>query len=147
MRQAIIEPFTCPDCGRILQLAKAKYRKRCPECSAAHQKAVYLANLETYKENAKVKATLKQQEKKPTVRRKEADTVYQLQSKQCRKCQYRCKDGGLEFCDYFTFTGMLRDRGEGPGKCGSFLPKGNEDKANRIARARLALFMSETDWR
>lgn len=52
------------------------------------------------------------------------DTDIKIQTEQCRSCAYKWdtawyKAGG-PFCDHLGITGKRRDKGEGPGKCGSY---------------------------
>lgn len=89
-----------------------------------------MANYEVYKENARIK---RQQKREAELPKKKPDTDLKEQNKQCKNCKYHYKDGFYEFCDYVSWHGELRDRGEGPGKCGSFLPK--ETKAKRKKNA------------
>lgn len=67
---------------------------------------------------------------------------------QCRFCKYRMHDtSGRQTlgCDYVSYEGKLRDRGNGVGDCRSFVPRASETKAERIARARMALCRSESN--
>lgn len=68
---------------------------------------------------------------------------------QCQFCKYRMQDLANDItlgCDHVAKTGKLRNRGSGkPGECGSFEPRVKETKAERIARARKMICISEAD--
>ncbi len=69
------------------------------------------------------------------------------QMKQCRKCHYYSKNYNtkLEYCDFVSWEGKLRDRGEGAGKCGSFKSKRELTQKERIERNRISLIRSEQE--
>lgn len=69
------------------------------------------------------------------------------QMKQCQKCHYYSKNynAKLEYCDFVSWEGKLRDRGEGAGKCGSFQPKRKLTKKEAIERNRRSLIRSEQE--
>lgn len=135
MQQAKLVTFTCPRCNRTLQLASVVNRKLCPECSYAVSKEIYLANYAKYKETERIKRQERRAAapKPPKPPISELDAYIKQQSKQCKTCKYHYKDGEYEFCDFVTWSGQLRDRGEGPGQCGSFTPKETKVKRKRNA--------------
>lgn len=69
------------------------------------------------------------------------------QMKQCRQCHYYTKEYNviLEYCDFVSWEGKLRDRGEGIGKCGSFKPRRELTQKERIERSRRSLIQSEQE--
>ena len=68
---------------------------------------------------------------------------------QCQFCKYRWQDLANDItkgCDYVSHTGKLRNRGSGKvGECGSFEPRAKETKAERIARVRKNIYISEAN--
>lgn len=127
--------FTCPKCNRTLPLVYIVNRKFCPECSAKTSRETYMAKYDFYKANARAREKERkasaQKPAKPPV--SELDANIKKQAKQCKTCKYHYKDCGYEFCDYVTWHGRLRDRGEGAGKCGSYAPKETNVKRKRDA--------------
>jgi hypothetical protein len=131
----MIKPFTCSDCGETFMLTFVPTRQRCAECAKARAKILRQANERRRAERIKMGL-------EPTPKKKvypgdaKIDQNRKIQMVQCKTCDYRCRDGSLEFCDYVSWEGELRDRGEGPGKCGSYLPKGTKTAAERKARRK-----------
>lgn len=115
----------------------AKNRKYCPECSYAASVETYMEKYEVYKENARIRRQEKREAAKstnpPKKKLSKLDAYIKEQSKQCKDCKYHYKDGEYEFCDYVTWHGRLRDKGEGPGKCGSYTPEETKVKRKRNA--------------
>ena len=89
------------------------------------------------------KAEMKEREKADA----ELNARIEKQMKQCRKCHYYTKTPNTkaEYCDFISWEGKLRDRGEGAGKCGSFKPKLKLTKKERIERNRASLIRSEQE--
>lgn len=54
------------------------------------------------------------------------DAKNREQLKQCKHCTYSCFIGGNLFCDYVSYAGHSRTKGEGPGDCRSFHEKNDE---------------------
>lgn len=67
--------------------------------------------------------------------------------KQCQYCHYCTVPRNMDFwyCDFVSWEGTVRDRGEGPGKCGSFRPKKKLTKRERVDRNRQSLIRSELE--
>lgn len=69
--------------------------------------------------------------------------------RQCQFCKYRWQDLSNDItlgCDHVARTGKLRNKGSGKvGECGSFEPRAKETKAERIARARKMICISEAN--
>ena len=126
----MIKPFYCPGCERTLELPYAKARKLCPECAAkAAKERDRLSQLERREETR----FRKQQKRIALARAKEeklfvteTDKRIREQSKQCKNCAYLFKDCDYVFCDFIYWNGHSRDRGNGPGDCRSFVPKGTK---------------------
>lgn len=127
--------FVCPDCGEIIKNDTFKNRKRCPRCAyiAEKKRICEKARLQREKNGGKKKAGRKPKEK-PKVwpmaqQQKQADAEQNAQireqRKQCKNCRFRLMSGDRRYiigCDHLFLTGKFRDKGEGPGKCGSFEP-------------------------
>lgn len=68
---------------------------------------------------------------------------------QCQFCKYRWQDLANDItlgCDHVARTGKLRNRGsDKPGECASFEPRVKETKAERVARARKNIRISEAN--
>ena len=75
----------------------------------------------------------------------ELDARTEKQLKQCLECYYCARKNGnmQQYCDFVSWEGKLRDRGEGPGKCGSFRPRKKLTKRERLDRALMAINRSE----
>lgn len=127
--------FTCPDCGETFLFQYVASRQRCPDCAKKRTRLLNKINEEKRRERAKEKAEALRA-RKVCPGDAEMDRRREIQMKQCRNCEYLCKDGLYEFCDFLSWEGRLRDRGEGDGKCGSFLPKGTKTASERKARRR-----------
>lgn len=153
----------CPDCGAVIQDDASTNRKRCPRCTYEWQKRKALENAKKQRERMreenkiKKKAGRKPKEKpqpSPAVQKqKEADAEQNArireQRKQCQSCRWRMYDAASRRtvgCDFLLKNGHMRDRGEGPGKCGSFAPLGKKDgKQERVKLARRLLSESEAN--
>ena len=131
----MIKPFYCPRCDRTLDLPYAKARKLCPECAAkAAKERDRLKQMERREETR-----FKKQQKRIALERAKAakrtvtetDRRIKEQCKQCKNCAYRFKDCDYVFCDYIFWNGHSRDRGNGPGDCRSFVPKGTKLKRTK----------------
>lgn len=117
-----------------MELVFAANRKHCPECAYAISVATYKAKYDLYRENARAKEKAKEKPPKPPKKKlSKLDTYIKEQSKQCKNCKYHYKDGDYEFCDYVSWHGQLRDKGEGAGQCRSFLPKETKIKKKKTA--------------
>lgn len=145
--------FVCPDCGAVIRDDASTNRKRCPRCAYEWQKRKALENAKKQRERMreenkiKKKAGRKPKEKpqpSPAAQKqKEADARQNArireQRRQCNSCRWRMYDAASRRtvgCDFLLKNGHMRDRGEGPGKCGSFEPfKQKESKAERVKRA------------
>lgn len=131
--------FVCPDCGEIIKNDTSSNRKRCPRCSYAAQKQRVIdfcrqRRIQMREDNKiRKKAGRKPKEKPeplPAVRlQKQAEAEQNArvreQKKQCKNCRWRMYDtpnNRVLGCEYLLRNGHMRDRGEGPGKCGSFEP-------------------------
>lgn len=81
----------------------------------------------------------------------EIDARSQKQIKlQCQFCKYQLKqlsNSRLRCigCDYISWKGHSRDKGNGVGDCRSFEPMNKETKADRTARSKRALSISEAN--
>jgi len=73
----------------------------------------------------------------------ERDKAY----KQCQHCYYCTVPRNMNFwhCDFVSWEGKLRDKGEGTGKCGSFKPKKKLTQKERVERNRQSLIRSELE--
>lgn len=150
MRKTII----CARCGREVE-ARGNQKKYCDECAkiAADERSRKHSEERRREERenaAIVMAAFAKPEKNPKLelqkaQDKELDARIAKQNKQCRKCDYCYKDGSIAFCDYISHEGHSRDRGEGPGKCGSFKPRRKWTKAERMERVRKSLLRSEAN--
>lgn len=133
----MIKPFYCPACDRTFELPYAKARKLCPECAAQAAKERTRQLQQERKEETRFKRQQKQialqkaKEEKQIVT--EQDKRIKEQSKQCEGCAYLFKDCDYVFCDYVYWNGHSRDKGDGPGDCRSFVPKGTKLKRTKDA--------------
>ena len=147
----MIKPFTCPVCNLTFELTYVPNRQRCPDCARewakirtaklhAEKGEIYKARNKA-KEQQKKEATMTPQQKMDA----EQNAKIALKMKQCRKCEYYCKEYGLEYCDFISWTGHSTDKGNGPGDCRSFRRKGTITQEERKARRQIALAQSEAD--
>ena len=159
-------PFDCPRCGRTLMLAEDKKRKFCPECNYKVQRERFLAfqkeQSAAEKEEAARRARERERAKRERKRaeleaqfglaeKRAADAAFNakidIQRKQCEKCFYYAHhDGHTRFCHYCIHTGELRDKGNGPGDCRSFLKRRRMTKSERMAFVRRRLDEVEGAW-
>lgn len=135
--------FVCPDCGAVIPNDRANRRKRCPRCSYRNAKRLVTEGQRARRQAAQDGETAR---KKPGPRprpkpeepavpsiaqqRREQDAAQaarvRAQKAQCRGCRWRMLPANFKLvvgCDYCNKTGRPRDRGEGPGRCGSFEPQ------------------------
>lgn len=150
----MIKPFTCPVCGITQDLTYVGNRKKCPDCAREWAKIrtakTHADKKDIYQERKKAKEQQKKVEKEVTLTPQqkldaEQNARMALQMKQCRKCAYHCKEYGLEYCDFISWHGHSTEKGNGPGDCRSFRPKGTIKPSDRIARRKIALARSEAD--
>lgn len=75
------------------------------------------------------------------------DARIEKQMKQCVGCKYCTHTNGTlrKYCDFVSWEGKLRDKGEGPGKCGSFKPRKELTKKEQVERVFKALKRSEAE--
>ena len=154
-----VETFTCPDCGQITEQNGSGNRKRCAAC--AYKRRRELEKLRrtgdsyVYKGKPKVKAENQPQEKAPdpvALQRKrdaelDARSAQQIEL-QCCRCEYAYRAhpaAPAQFCDFVSWRGRLRNRGDGPGDCRDFAPVGTLTREERLARRRDGIAMAETD--
>jgi hypothetical protein len=153
--------FICPDCGRET-VKTGTSQKYCKTCSKRRQreqsnKASYL-RLQQEKENNAIKKAGKQIEKRNHAaleEQKAHDAEIDARSKkqiqlQCRFCKYQLRQGTscqnrCIGCDYISWKGHSTDKGNGVGDCRSFEPLTKETKAERTARRKRAISISEAD--
>lgn len=150
----MIKPFTCPVCGVTQNLTYVGNRKKCPDCAREWAK-IRTAKLheekgEIYNARKKAKEQQKKAEKEATMTPQqkldaEQNARIALKMKQCRKCEYYCKEYGLEYCDFISWHGHSTEKGNGPGDCRSFRRKGTITPEERMARRQIALSTSEAD--
>ena len=77
----------------------------------------------------------------------EQDARREKSAKQCKRCYY-CKiahNMNFWYCDYVSWEGKLRDKGEGPGKCGSFKPRKKLTKREMVDRAERSISRCEAE--
>lgn len=146
----------CPDCGRETQYSTRK-PERCPDCAKKRRQLINNANdKELFRQHKAMKAIFRQSKEEPTGFAKERakrDAEIDARSrkqikKQCQFCQYRWYDFANEItkgCDFVSHTGKLRDRGNGPGDCRSFVPLATETQEERMARRQKALRVVEAN--
>ncbi len=151
--------ITCLRCGLKIKQNIRNSRKYCPECAEIMRmkrgRQYSQERLALEKESNAIKAAAKQTEKSPFLEehRKadvELDARSAKQREQCRKCKYQLQQGSNNKmycigCDYISWKKHSRDKGEGPGKCGSFEPLDKAARAERIERRRKALLEVEAD--
>lgn len=151
--------ITCLRCGLKIKQNIRNSRKYCPECAEIMRmkrgRQYSQERLELEKESNAIKAAAKQTEKSPFLEehRKadaELDARSAKQRQQCRKCKYQLRQGSNNQmhcigCDYISWEGHSRDKGEGPGKCGSFVPLNKAAEAERKARQRKGLAEGEAN--
>lgn len=157
----MVDTFICPECGK--EAVRARHNKMyCRECVQKREKARArersYQRLQEEKETHALKAAAYETEKYENKMLKERlanDARIDARSrkqikKQCQFCKYQLRQGGncenrCIGCDHVSHTGKLRDRGNGPGDCRSFVPLTTETKEERIARRRKAITISEAD--
>ena len=151
--------FICPECGKVAQQSTSRNRQYCPECAEKRRlergRISSRERLELEKESNAIKAAAKQTEKREFLEehRKadaELDAKSAKQRKQCVKCKYQLRQGSNNVmycigCDYISWEKHSRDKGDGPGKCGSFVPLTKETRVERIARRRRSLLEGEAN--
>ena len=143
--------FICPDCGLTMQVDKNARRKRCPDCAeAAKAKQRQESNQRNRKSMAEKKramntAAAKEQRKRDA--ELDARSAQQIEL-QCCRCEYAYRAhpaAPAQFCDFVSWRGRLRNRGDGPGDCRDFVPVGTLTREERLARRRDGIAMAETD--
>lgn len=151
--------FICPMCGKETEQGPTNNRKFCRECIVQRRmersRITSKERLEQEKESNAIKAAANQVEKSVFLEEhkkadEELDARSAKQRKQCQKCKYQLRQGanGKLYCigcDYVSWEKHSRDKGEGPGKCGSFVPLTKEAEAERRARQRRGLAESEAN--
>lgn len=77
----------------------------------------------------------------------EQNARVEKQMKQCAKCYYCAHVNGTlqKYCDFLSWEGHLRDKGEGPGKCGSFKHRKKLTKEKQVERLQKALKRGEAE--
>lgn len=156
--------FVCTDCGVVIKNNKSANRKRCPRCA-------YLAQKERQKQYSKQRLTEIREDtairkrgrgrpskEKPQVpeavkQRQEADAkldeaAAKLRRGECRTCQYALRDSARKLvlgCDYYGWTGRLRDKSGDPGMCGSYARRRPGSRKERILRCERKLEAIEAD--
>lgn len=138
--------FVCPDCGTVIENDTALNRKRCPRCAyemekkraieSARQKRIQRREERKLHPELAKKPGRKPKEKpeSPPIPRstaqKELDAEQNArmseQRRQCKSCRWRLTNSDRRCvigCDFLSKNGHMRDRGEGPGKCGSYEQK------------------------
>lgn len=151
--------FICLRCGSENEQSKHNNRKYCPECAVAMR--LERSRVSSAERNVAVKESIaiKNLQQKKEVNaladaKKAADAELDARSAkqrklQCRFCKYRLRCGTngtiTAGCDYVSWEGHSRDKGNGPGDCRSFAPESEETKAERIERRRGAMQKSEAN--
>ena len=153
--------FICPDCGRETEKGKFKNRKICPEC--AHKRKVErqrIAGEERRKQEKEIMAfrhwdsEVKKERQERTAEQLARDAEIDARSAkqiklQCRFCKYRLRSGQngkyTVGCDYISWKEHSTDKGNGVGDCRSFEPDTKETKAERTARRKRAIRISEAN--
>lgn len=158
-----METIICSRCGKEIERPKGSRRTVCREC-AKERTREYNRNttkirLQQEKESNAIKKAGREIEKRDRAAleaQKAQDAEIDARSRkqiqlQCRKCKYQLRVGSNNQlrcigCDYVSHTGKLRDRGTGKaGECGSFVPMTTETKAERMARRKKALRLTEAN--
>lgn len=157
----VMDTFICTHCGKETENTKGNRRKVCPDC-AKERTREYNRNaskirLLQEKESNAIKNAGKQTEKRETAleAKKAHDAEIDARSRkqiqlQCQFCKYQLKSGSNKKsycigCDYISWKGHSTDKGNGPGDCRSFEPLTKQTKAERIARRKRAISISEAD--
>lgn len=157
----MIKTFICPDCGKETQKTSSN-KMFCRECAKKRAKerckAASYQRLQEEKESNAIKAAAKQVEKyanaaheEQKARDAEIDARSRNQIKlQCRFCKYQLRQGSncqnrCIGCDYISWKGHSTEKGNGVGDCRSFEPLTKETKAERTARRKRAITISEAD--
>lgn len=144
-RRAVMETrdFVCPDCGAVIPNDRANRRKRCPRCSYRNAKRLVTEGQRARRQEAQEDGALRtkpgpqpkpepEETAAPSIARQRREQAaaqaarVRAQNAQCRDCRWRMLSANFKLvvgCDYCNKTGRLRDRGEGPGRCGSFEPQ------------------------
>ena len=121
-----VEPYTCPECGKTVMLARNANRQRCPECAYQHQR-----------EQAKIRKRERKHRGKSQAR-SDAEINARIRKTvvaQCRYCYYRRQtsltgQNGIAMCEHLLETGMRVEKDEN-GKCLSFVPKDGKKRRPR----------------
>jgi hypothetical protein len=137
---------------------KTRNKKFCPDCLKKRikerSKAASYQRLQEEKESNAIKAAAKLVEKYENAAyeaQKAHDAEIDARSRkqiqlQCRKCKYRLQCGNYTVgCDFISWKGHSTDKGNGPGDCRSSEPLTKETKAERTARRKRAITISEAD--
>lgn len=154
--------FICPDCGKEIDRGKGNNRQLCPDCKRQRRlergRIATLMRLAEEKENSAIVKASKQTEKRDQTALKEQmahDAEIDARSRkqiklQCQFCKYQLRQGTscknrCIGCDYISWKGHSHDKGNGVGDCRSFEPLTKETKAERTARRKRAISISEAD--
>ena len=154
------QPYTCPVCGRTLDLYFVPNRKSCPECSARLSKQRSKQRREERKAQQRAQEACRREkawEETPQHIREKTDDAglteaqrYAIQAKQCKGCIHWTNDGadGMCFCHYYLRNGVFhrRDPGNGPGDCRSFEPRRPRTQKERADYSRRRLEETEADF-
>lgn len=150
--------FICPMCGKETQQAVTGNKQFCTECSrrrnAENTKRWFQEQREKnggkYPVNSPKPKTVEQTDAQKA-HDEEIDKRSRKQIKlQCQFCKYQLKSGSNNEsecigCDYISWKGHSTDKGNGPGDCRSFEPLTKKTKAERIARRKRAITISEAN--
>lgn len=150
--------FICPLCGKEAEQAVTNNRQYCPECRRRRnlENAKRWRQAEKERNGGKLPARSKKIKSGDfTDAQKAHDAEIDKRSReqiklQCRFCKYQLRTGSNNQsacigCDHISWKGHSTDKGNGPGDCRSFEPLTKQTKAERMARRKRAISISEAD--
>ena len=150
--------FICRECGKETHQAITGNKQFCTDCSRRRNAENTKRCFQEQKEKNGGKWPAKPPKPKtvdPTDEQTAHDAEIDKRSReqiklQCRFCKYQLKSGSNNKsecigCDYISWKGHSTDKGNGPGDCRSFEPLTKKTKAERIARRKRAISISEAN--
>lgn len=150
--------FICPGCGKEAKQAITGNKQFCADCIRRRNAENTRRWFQEQREKNGGKYPVKPPKPKiaePTDAKKAHDAEIDKRSReqiklQCRFCKYQLKSGSNNKsecigCDYISRKGHSTDKGNGPGDCRSFEPLTKQTKAERIARRKRAISISESN--
>lgn len=141
--------FTCPGCGRTVEVPWSKMRKLCPDCAKERNRMESRARQRKDLDYIvqKNEALKKVKPSKPKLT--DEEKAYRKQKKQCKGCHWwrSAGDAANQCCHYYLIHGVghRRDPGSGPGDCHSFEPKQKRGRKEIYLEARRLLQQIEAE--